>query len=154
MPYVYFIPLWRALFSTNKIGTSLFVVYGRGFPSYLRSLATWRFITLTFCFFFCFLLLTFCLMPIICEVSVALTSDHTLGCTIPRNVVNIFLVFLAYKYDCLWISSGVNSFSNPGVLAVIAKLQKAEIRLCPFSEPSNSWGALAPSAAPLSTPLQ
>ena len=41
------------------------------------------------------------LMAIICEVSVALTSDHTLGCTIPRNVVNIFLVFLAYKYDCL-----------------------------------------------------
>ena len=64
VPYVYFIPLWRALFSTNKIGTSLvFGVYGRGFPSYLRSLATWRFITLTFCFFFCFLLLTFCLMP-------------------------------------------------------------------------------------------
>ena len=56
-----------------------------------------------FAFFFRFLLLTFCLMPIICEVSVALTSDHTLGCTIPRNVATIFLVFLAYKYDCLWI---------------------------------------------------
>ena len=47
----------------------------------------------------------------------------------------------------------VDSFSNPGVLAVIAKLQIAEIRLCPFSEPSNSGGALAPPAPPLSTPL-
>ena len=99
-----FNPLWRALFSTNKIGTSLFVVYGRGCPSYLRSLATWRFITLTFCFFFCFLLLTFCLMPIICEVSVALTSDHTLGCAIPRNVATIISVF-TFSYtiiDWLW----------------------------------------------------
>ena len=37
------------------------------------------------------------------------------------------------------------------MLAVIAKLQKAEIRLCPFSEPSNSEGALALA---ISTPLK
>ena len=43
----------------------------------------------------------------------------------------------------------VDSFSNPEVLVVIAKLQKAEIRLHHFSEPSNSGGALAP---PISTP--
>ena len=48
------------------------------------------------------------------------------------------------------LQSAIDSFSNPEVLAVIAKLQKAEIRLCPFSEPSNSVGALAP---PLSMPL-
>ena len=39
--------------------------------------------------------------------------------------------------------SALESFSNPEVLAVIVKLQKAEIRLCPFSEPSNSEGAQA-----------
>ena len=47
----------------------------------------------------------------------------------------------------------VDSFSNPEVLAVIAKLQQEEIRLCPFSEPPNSGGALAPPAPPLSTAL-
>ena len=54
-------------------------------------------------------------------------------------------------------ASAVDSFSNPEVLAVLAKLQKAEIRLCPFSEPSNSRGALAPPAPPqsgFSGPLQ
>ena len=35
--------------------------------------------------------------------------------------------------------SAVDSFSNPGVLLVIAKLRKAEIRLRPFSEPSMLW---------------
>ena len=45
--------------------------------------------------------------------------------------------------------SAVYSFSNPGVLA-----EKAEIRLRPFSEPSNSGGALASPAPLLSTPLE
>ena len=38
-------------------------------------------------------------------------------------------------------SSAVDNFSNPVVLAVIAKLQKAEIGLCSFSEPRylRSW---------------
>ena len=47
----------------------------------------------------------------------------------------------------------VFSFLNPGVFVVIAKLQKAEIRLCPFPEPPNSGGALAPPAPPLNTAL-
>jgi hypothetical protein len=51
------------------------------------------------------------------------------------------------------IISTVDSFSNPEVLAVIAKLRKVEIRLCPFSEPPNCIGALAPPAPHLSTPL-
>ena len=42
----------------------------------------------------------------------------------------------------------VFSFSNPGVFVVIAKLQKAEIRLRPFPEPPNSGGALAPPSTP------
>ena len=45
-----------------------------------------------------------------------------------------------------WQCSAVDSFSNPWVLAVIAKLQKVEIRLRTFSEPSNFWGALVPPA--------
>ena len=47
----------------------------------------------------------------------------------------------------------VFSFLNPGVFVVIAKLQKAEIRLRPFPEPPNSGGALAPPAPPLNTAL-
>ena len=47
----------------------------------------------------------------------------------------------------------VFSFLNPGVFVVIAKLQKAEIRLCPFPEPPNSGDALAPPAPPLNTAL-
>ena len=39
------------------------------------------------------------------------------------------------------------------MLAVIAKLRKTEIRLHPFTEPSNSGGALAPPAPPLNTAL-
>ena len=35
-------------------------------------------------------------------------------------------------------SSAVDSFLNPGVFVVIAKLWYAEIRLRPFSEPPNS----------------
>ena len=50
--------------------------------------------------------------------------------------------------------SAVDSFSNPKVLAVIVQLQKAEIGLRLFSKPSNSGGARAPQAPPLSTPLQ
>ena len=45
------------------------------------------------------------------------------------------------------------SFINPGLFVVIAKLQKAEIRLRPFLEPPNSGGALAPPAPPLNTAL-
>ena len=48
----------------------------------------------------------------------------------------------------------VFSFLNPGVFVVMAKLQKAEIRLRPFPEPQNSGGALAPPAPPLNTALR
>ena len=51
------------------------------------------------------------------------------------------------------LSRAVFSFLNLGVFVVIAKLPKAEIRLCPFPEPSNSGGALAPTAPPLNTAL-
>ena len=50
--------------------------------------------------------------------------------------------------------SAVDSFSNPGVLAVIAKLQKAEIRPRPFSEPSNSGGTPAIYAAVIHSLLE
>ena len=56
---------------------------------------------------------------------------------------------MVYEFLALHISA-INSFSNPKVLAIIAKLQKAVIRLGPFSEPSNFEGALAPLAPPLS----
>ena len=49
--------------------------------------------------------------------------------------------------------SAKDSFSNLEVLAVIAKLQKAEISLCPFSEPPDFRGALSPQAPLLSTLL-
>ena len=50
-------------------------------------------------------------------------------------------------------TSAVDSFLNPGVFIVIAKLQKVEIRLRLFTEPPNSGGALAPAATPLSKAL-
>ena len=51
------------------------------------------------------------------------------------------------------LNRAVFSFLNPGVFVVIAKLQKAEIRLRPFPEPPNSGGALEPPAPPLNTAL-
>ena len=64
-------------------------------------------------------------------------------------------VILTYFWTCrnCTYSSVVDIFSNPEVLAVIAKLWKAEIRLFPFSEPPNSGCALASPAPPLSTAL-
>ena len=56
-------------------------------------------------------------------------------------------LFRVYEFLALHISA-INSFSNPKVLAIIAKLQKAVIRLGPFSEPPNFEGALAPLAPP------
>ena len=47
--------------------------------------------------------------------------------------------------------SAVDSYLNPGVFAVIAKLR--EIRLRPFSELQNSGGALAPTVPSLSKAL-
>ena len=68
--------------------------------------------------------------------------------------VGVYLLFCTMVFNIyIPLNSAVDSFSNPDVLAVIGKLQKAEIRLCPFSEPSNSGGALAPQASPLSTTL-
>ena len=44
-----------------------------------------------------------------------------------------------FMFLLLWLNMffAVDSFLNPGVFIVIAKLQKAEIRLCPFPEPPN-----------------
>ena len=61
----------------------------------------------------------------------------------------MILNIISFMIQC----RAVFSFLNPGVFVVIAKLQKAEIRLRPFPEPQNSGGALAPPASPLSRPL-
>ena len=65
----------------------------------------------------------------------------------------IILVLPVIIWTLIATGRAVFSFSNPGVFVVIAKLQKAEIRLRPFPEPPNSGGALAPPAPPLNTAL-